>query len=493
MKSLEDLRLDDFRLELKGRSLVPIMQGGMGVNISTAEMAQAVAARGGIGHVSDAMVPDLADRLFGTGFTRMKALACKALERTTGEAGFHFPVEKIREAAKLYLGRVMEGRTGEGRIHVNIMEKLTMNASLETLRARLLGALDAGVDGISLSAGLHAGSFALMSGHPRFRDACLGVVVSSRRALNLFMRKSAKTGRLPDYVVVEGPLAGGHLGFGADWQRFSLADIVRDVKGWLHENALRIPVIAAGGVFTGTDGVRMITEAGADGIQAATRFAVTRESGLPDAVKQRYFDARAEDIEVLDTHYSFGFRSVCTNKVVEKPADLNGLIMRSTESPLFVKTITCLGATPSAMSFTECLSAMSSGVVDGFEGSISTLKDTGAYEYTKKVANTNHFIATRWLFMAEDVYQSIPEKWRNILDECCVEAGKWEQENAENDEASMIEFLKDKGVEWNDVDIDAFTEACAPVYDWIVDEYGADPELHQKLVDFLNDYRAKNE
>ncbi|MFR6359199.1 MAG: hypothetical protein ACLUNV_06050 [Sutterella wadsworthensis] len=227
MKSLEDLRLDDFRLELKGRSLVPIMQGGMGVNISTAEMAQAVAARGGIGHVSDAMVPDLADRLFGTGFTRMKALACKALERTTGEAGFHFPVEKIREAAKLYLGRVMEGRTGEGRIHVNIMEKLTMNASLETLRARLLGALDAGVDGISLSAGLHAGSFALMSGHPRFRDACLGVVVSSRRALNLFMRKSAKTGRLPDYVVVEGPLAGGHLGFGADWQRFSLADIVR--------------------------------------------------------------------------------------------------------------------------------------------------------------------------------------------------------------------------------------------------------------------------
>lgn len=203
--------------------------------------------------------------------------------------------------------------------------------------------------------------------------------------------------------------------------------------------------------------------------------------------------ASEHNIHVLDTHFSFGFRSVCTNKVVEKPADLNGLIMRSTESPLFVKTITCLGATPSAMSFTECLSAMSSGVVDGFEGSISTLKDTGAYEYTKKVANTNHFIATRWLFMAEDVYQSIPEKWRNILDECCVEAGKWEQENAENDEASMIEFLKDKGVEWNDVDIDAFTEACAPVYDWIVDEYGADPELHQKLVDFLNDYRAKNE
>ena len=299
MKSLEDLRLDDFRLELKGRSLVPIMQGGMGVNISTAEMAQAVAARGGIGHVSDAMVPDLADRLFGTGFTRMKALACKALERTTGEAGFHFPVEKIREAAKLYLGRVMEGRTGEGRIHVNIMEKLTMNASLETLRARLLGALDAGVDGISLSAGLHAGSFALMSGHPRFRDACLGVVVSSRRALNLFMRKSAKTGRLPDYVVVEGPLAGGHLGFGADWQRFSLADIVRDVKGWLHENALRIPVIAAGGVFTGTDGVRMITDAlcGDEGVGAARRrqAALLRRAGGGHRGQRHFADGLSDE------------------------------------------------------------------------------------------------------------------------------------------------------------------------------------------------------
>lgn len=182
----------------------------------------------------------------------MKTIACKALEKTAGEAGFRFPVEKIREAAKLYLGSVMAGKTGEGLIHVNVMEKLTMNAGLETLKARLLGALDAGVDGISLSAGLHASSFALMSEHPRFRDACLGIVVSSRRALNLFMRKAARTERLPDYVVVEGPLAGGHLGFGMDWANFSLADIVRDVKGWMHENGLRIPVIAAGGVFTGT-------------------------------------------------------------------------------------------------------------------------------------------------------------------------------------------------------------------------------------------------
>lgn len=200
--------------------------------------------------------------------------------------------------------------------------------------------------------------------------------------------------------------------------------------------------------------------------------------------------AEEHNIHILDTHYSFGYRSVCTNKLVEKPEDLKGVMLRSTESPLFIKTIEALGATPSPMSFTECISAMASGVVDGFEGSTSTLKDTSAYEQVKKVAKTNHFIATRWLFMSEEVYQSIPTKWRDILDECCVEAGVWEQTNAANDEADMIKFLAEQGVEWNDVDVDAFTQACAPVYDWIVTEYGADPELHDKLVNLLADIRA---
>ena len=85
--------------------------------------------------------------------------------------------------------------------------------------------------------------------------------------------------------------------------------------------------------------------------------------------------------------------------------------------------------------------------------------------------------------MAEDVYQEMPLKWRNILDECALECGIWEQTSCAEDEA---------GVTWNEVDIDAFTEACAPVYDWIVEEYGANPELHQQLVDLINDFRANN-
>lgn len=210
-----------------------------------------------------------------------------------------------------------------------------------------------------------------------------------------------------------------------------------------------------------------------------------------DLVKDVLDRLAAENIHVLDTHYSFGYRSVVTNKDIYTPADLKGVMLRSTTSSLFIKTIECLGATPSPMSFTECLSAISSGVVDGFEGSTSTLAGAGApYELVKKVAKTNHFIATRWLFMPEDLYQSIPEKWRNIIDECALECGIWEQTMCAEDEAVQIENLKKAGVTWNDVDIDAFTDACAPVYEWMVEEYGATPTLHGELVALLKDYRA---
>ena len=202
----------------------------------------------------------------------------------------------------------------------------------------------------------------------------------------------------------------------------------------------------------------------------------------------------AENIHILDTHYSFGFRSVVTNRDIYTPEDLKGVKLRATSSAMFTKTVECLGATPTPMSFTECLSAISSGVVEGFEGSTSTLAGAGApYELVKKVALTNHLIATRWLFMPEDLYQSIPEKWRNIIYECAVECGKWEQTSCAEDEDTQKAMLAENGVTWNEVDLDAFTAACAPVYDWMVEEYGADPELRGKLVDLINEYRANNQ
>lgn len=172
-----------------------------------------------------------------------------------------------------------------------------MNAPRETLRVRLSAALDAGVDGITLAAGLHLGSFGLIEDHPRFRHAHLGIIVSSLRALQLFLRKNARLERLPDYVVVEGPLAGGHLGFGMDWAQYDLAAIVKEIRGWLATEKLEIPLIPAGGIFTGSDAAAFL-EQGAAAVQVATRFTVTRECGLPEVVQQEYFRASEQDIEV---------------------------------------------------------------------------------------------------------------------------------------------------------------------------------------------------
>lgn len=291
--------LGNLRLTIAGRTLPPLMTGGMGTNISTAGLALAVERLGGIAHLSDAMLPDVADRLFGTRFTAEKAKRLAAERGKTDKSAVRFDVGAVARATKRYVADVMSRATGRGLVLINCMEKLTMNAGADTLRARLTAALDGGIGGITLSAGLHLSSMRLMADHPRFRDAAIGIVVSSSRALALFLKKSAPTGRLPDYVVVEGPLAGGHLGFSAaDWMKFRLEDIVRDVKGLLARSGLSVPVIAAGGIFTGGEARRMIDETGADGIQAATRFAVTTESGLPYAVKQAYFNAAPEDVLV---------------------------------------------------------------------------------------------------------------------------------------------------------------------------------------------------
>ena len=290
-------RVDDFRLRFGKRELVPIVCGGMGVDISTAGLALEVARLGGIGHISDAMVPTVSDRRFRTHFVKEKAKLYKYNAANSDKSDVQFDLGRLAEATHLHVGRTMEAKRGDGMIFVNCMEKLTMNAPRETLRVRLSAALDAGIDGITLSAGLHLGSFAQIADHPRFRDAKLGIIVSSLRALQLFLRKSARTNRMPDYVVVEGPLAGGHLGFGMDWAKYDLATIVAEIQAWLIAEKLEIPVIPAGGIFTGSDAVSFL-ENGAGAVQVATRFTVTRECGLPEDVQQHYFKASEEEIVV---------------------------------------------------------------------------------------------------------------------------------------------------------------------------------------------------
>ncbi|MDD5335242.1 MAG: nitronate monooxygenase [Rhodoferax sp.] len=290
-------RVDDFRLTFGKKQFVPIMIGGMGVDISTAELALEAARLGGIGHISDAMVTDVSDRRYHTSFVKNKLRLYKHNIDNSDKSIIHFDLGVLAEATKRHVEATMQAKRGEGLIFVNCMEKLTMNAPRETLQVRMASALDAGIDGITLSAGLHLGSFGLLAEHPRFRDAKLGIIVSSLRALQIFLRKNAKLDRLPDYVIVEGPLAGGHLGFGMDWAQYDLATIIAEIVQYLKTEQLAIPVIAAGGIFTGSDAVSFL-ENGSAAVQVATRFTVADECGLPKKVKQEYFKASEADIIV---------------------------------------------------------------------------------------------------------------------------------------------------------------------------------------------------
>jgi nitronate monooxygenase len=290
-------KVDDFRLRFGKHELVPIMIGGMGVDISTAELALEAARLGGIGHISDAMLPTVSDRRYDTDFVKTKLTQYKYNLENSDKTAIKFDLGQVAESTRLHIGKTMEAKRGSGMIFLNVMEKLTMNAPKETLKVRLDEALSAGIDGITLAAGLHLGSFGMIEDHPRFRDVKLGIIVSSLRALQLFIRKNARSNRMPDYIVVEGPLAGGHLGFGMDWAQYDLRTITQEVMDYLKAENLDIPVIPAGGIFTGTDATNFL-EMGAAGVQVATRFTVAKECGLPADVQQEYFRASESDIEV---------------------------------------------------------------------------------------------------------------------------------------------------------------------------------------------------
>ncbi|MBI2305884.1 MAG: nitronate monooxygenase [Rhodocyclales bacterium] len=290
-------RVDDFRLRFGKRELVPIMIGGMGVDISTTDLALEAARLGGVGHISDAMINTVADRRYQTKFVKDKLKQYKFNVENADKAVVKFDLGTVEEATRLHVRSAMDRKQGDGMIFINCMEKLTMNAPRETLKVRLSAALDAGIDGVTLAAGLHLGSLALIEDHPRFRDAKIGIIVSSVRALQLFLKKNARLNRMPDYIVVEGPLAGGHLGFGMDWAEYDLATITAEVLKYLRDEKLDIPVIPAGGIFTGSDAVGFL-ETGAAAVQVATRFTVAKECGLPEKVQQEYFKADEDDIEV---------------------------------------------------------------------------------------------------------------------------------------------------------------------------------------------------
>jgi NAD(P)H-dependent flavin oxidoreductase YrpB (nitropropane dioxygenase family) len=120
-------RVDDFRLKFGHKEYVPIMVGGMGVDISTAELALEAARLGGIGHISDAMVNDVSDRRFDTSFVKDKTKQYKYNINNADKSGVKFDLEVLADATRRHVGATMEAKKGDGLIFVNCMEKLTMN------------------------------------------------------------------------------------------------------------------------------------------------------------------------------------------------------------------------------------------------------------------------------------------------------------------------------------------------------------------------------
>ena len=258
----------------------PIVQGGMGVGISLSRLASAVANEGGIGVIAGAMVgmrePDVA--------TNPIEANTRALRRE---------IEKARELSS-------------GIIGVNIMVALTTFTDL------VKTSVSAGADIIFSGAGLP------MDLPKLFQETCeaskkefntkLVPIVSSGRAATLIAKKwAAKTGLLPDAFVLEGPKAGGHLGFSKENifdEAFSLEKLVSgvvDAAKALEDKAGRaIPVICGGGVFSGADIARMIG-LGASGVQMATRFVATDECDADIRFKQAYVDASEDDVTIIQS------------------------------------------------------------------------------------------------------------------------------------------------------------------------------------------------
>jgi nitronate monooxygenase len=234
----------------------------MGVGVSLYPLARAVAQEGGLGIVSSACL----DRL---------------LSKRNGKK------LNIYEAA---YEEVSLSKSAGGFAGINIMCALVRDYE-DSVR----GALDAGADAIISGAGLPMS----LPGIQAPKDTALIPIVSSPRALELICKKWERLGYRPDAVVLEGPLAGGHLGFKMDQVDLE-CNILENLLPPVKDMAMKygdFPIIVAGGIYTHQDIVRFF-KMGANGVQMGTRFLATNESSASEAYKQAVLRAKKEDIIV---------------------------------------------------------------------------------------------------------------------------------------------------------------------------------------------------
>lgn len=267
----------------------PIVQGGMGVGVSLSSLAGNVAKCGGIGTISG-VHPGYKEADF------KENPFCANLRAIGNE------LEKAKEIAN------------GGIIGFNFMT--VMNHYEEYVKE----AIGAGADFIVSGAGLPVNLAKYAAG----TRAAILPIVSSARALKLIVKQWQRADRLPDAVVVEGPLAGGHLGYPYghlvdgtfDTLEDSLVDVVDYVRELEEKNGVKIPVIAGGGVRNHAD-VERLMALGASGVQVGTKFVATEECDAAPAFKQAYLRSRKEDVQLIESPVGLAARAI-RNSFLEK-------------------------------------------------------------------------------------------------------------------------------------------------------------------------------
>lgn len=275
---------------------VPVIQGGMGVGVSLSGLAGNVAKCGGIGIISTAQI----------GYQ---------------EPGFdQNPIETNLKGIEKHLRLAREIAQG-GAVGVNIM------AATRKYEEYVKASVKAGADLIISGAGLPTMLPALV-GNSGTKIAPIVSSVKSAAVICKFWDR--KYQRCPDLVVIEGPKAGGHLGFSREeletiteetYQQ-EIKGILKVVKAYQEKYQCQIPVVAAGGIYDGSD-MKHALELGVDGVQVATRFVTTYECDASEAYKQAYIQARKEDIQIVKSPVGMPGRAI-RNEFIRKTEQGNG-------------------------------------------------------------------------------------------------------------------------------------------------------------------------
>ncbi len=271
---------------------MPIVQGGMGVGISMSGLAGAVMKEGGIGVIASVMIGMFEEDFF----------------KNHIEANIRAFKSEIRKARE----------QSDGILGVNIMVAISEFSNM------VKTAIDEKVDIIFSGAGLPLNLPQYLTKNSKTK---LVPIVSSGRAAKLLIKKWwSKYQYIPDAFVVEGPMAGGHLGFKVEQlkdEKYSLQNLVKEVIEAVKEFEIKlkkkIPIIAAGGIFTGNN-IKEFLKLGVSGVQMATRFVATDECDANIAFKQAYVNAKKDDTIIIKSPVGMPGRAL-KNKYLEDVND----------------------------------------------------------------------------------------------------------------------------------------------------------------------------